>query len=61
MPARLSTDALPEVQQHLDNRRLALHDAIRALDPEVVPVATPDARLLANVNTPLDYSRLTAR
>ncbi len=60
MPARLSADALPQVQQHLDEQRRALHDLVRALGPEVVPVTGEESRLLANVNTPADYSRLTA-
>ena len=58
LPARLSTEALPLVREHLDCRRRAVHDLVRALDPAVLALPRAEARALANVNTPSDYEAI---
>lgn len=58
LPARISAEALDVVRGHLDGGRRAVHDLVRALDPEVIALPRDDARALANVNTPSDYEAL---
>ncbi len=58
LPARISVGALDLVRSHLDGGRRAVHDLVRALDPEVIALPRDDARVLANVNTPSDYEAL---
>ena len=58
MPARLSTEALLLVRDHLDGGRRAVHDLVRALEPAVIALSRADARALANVNTPSDYEAI---
>ncbi len=58
LPARISAEALDDVRGHLDGGRRAVHELVRALDPEVIALPRDDARALANVNTPADYEAL---
>ena len=58
MPVRVSVQALGAVRAHLDGGRRAVHDLVRALEPEVITVSREEAAALANVNTPDDYERL---
>ncbi len=58
MPVRVSVQALDAVRSHLDEGRLAVHDLVRELCPEVIAVSREEAAALANVNTPDDYERL---
>ncbi len=46
------------MRRHLDEGRLAVHDLVRELCPEVIAVSREEAAVLANVNTPDDYERL---
>ena len=59
MPVRVSVQALGAVRAHLDGGRRAVHDLVRALEPEVINVSREEAAALANVNTPDDYERLS--
>ena len=58
MPVRVSIKALDAVRAHLDGGRRAVHDLVRALNPEVIAVSREEAAALANVNTPDDYEQL---
>ncbi len=58
MPVRVSIKALDAVRAHLDGVRRAVHDLVRALNPEVIAVSREEAAALANVNTPDDYEQL---
>ncbi len=58
MPVRVSVQALDAVRSHLDEGRLAVHDLVRELFPEVIAVSREEAAALANVNTPDDYEQL---
>ena len=58
MPVRMSATALDAVRAHLDGGRRAVHDLVRALEPEVIAVSREEAAALANVNTPDDYEQL---
>jgi molybdopterin-guanine dinucleotide biosynthesis protein A len=55
LPAAYRRTALPALELALAENRLALRDAIAALDVEIVEL---DARQLTNVNTPGDVQRL---
>ncbi len=58
MPVRVSAIALDTVRAHLDGGRRAVHELVRALEPEVIAVSREEAAALANVNTPDDYEQL---
>jgi len=55
LPAAFRKTALPVLERHLDQRRLALHEALAKLDTRHIEV---DEALLANVNTPDELRRL---
>jgi len=55
LPGAYRRTALPELELALAENRLALRDAIAALDVAIVEL---DARQLTNVNTPDDVQRL---
>lgn len=58
LPARISAGALALVRSHLDGGRRAVHDLVRALDPNVIALPREESKALANVNTPSDYEAL---
>ena len=58
LPARIAEAALGPVRDHLDRGERAVHELMRALGPELIPVSRPQATVLANVNTPADYEAL---
>jgi molybdopterin-guanine dinucleotide biosynthesis protein A len=55
LPAAFRRSALPVLERRLDERRLALHEALAELDTKRIEV---DESLLANVNTPDELRRL---
>ena len=50
--------ALALVRSHLDGGRRAVHDLVRALDPNVIALPREESKALVNVNTPSDYEAL---
>ena len=58
LPGAYARSALPVLEQRLERRELALHEALGELDVRTVAL---DSELLANVNTERDLDRLRAR
>ncbi len=58
LPVRLSATALDSVRRHLDSGQRAVHDVMRALDPEVIALERQEAASLANINTQSDYEAI---
>jgi molybdopterin-guanine dinucleotide biosynthesis protein A len=59
LPARISARVLVRVRALLDAQQRAVHRLVSSIDAEVIPLASAQARQLANANTRQEYEAIS--